>query len=213
LNFFNDEITNFVNSHTSFETEILKKVERLTNLKTLKPRMLSGSYQGRFLSMISKLLKPSNILEIGTFTGYSALCLAEGLTQKGKLITIDNNEEIHVIAEEAFKESVYYNQIIKITGNALSIIQDLDILFDLIFIDADKENYLNYYQSCLNKLNAGGLILADNVLWSGKVAKNAKLDDKKTRAIIEFCDYVQNDPRVENILIPIRDGIMMARKI
>jgi caffeoyl-CoA O-methyltransferase len=212
LNLFNDDIEKFINSHTSLEAEILKKIDRQTNLKTLKPRMLSGAYQGRFLSIISKLLKPKYILEIGTFTGYSALCLSEGLSKEGKLITIDNDEETHTIACQFFEESNYSSQIDKLLGNALSIIKDLDYKFDLIFIDADKESYLEYYQLCIEKLNSGGLILADNVLWSGKVLRNPPANDRKTKGLIEFCNYVQNDARVENILIPIRDGIMMARK-
>lgn len=213
MNFLDKNISGFIIDHTTEESEQLKVLDRNTHLKTLKPRMLSGNYQGRFLSMISKLIRPHNILEIGTFTGYSALCLAEGLRKNGNLITIDCNEETNVIATEAFKSSHFSNQIIQLTGNAISLIAGLNYTFDLVFIDADKENYLNYYSLCFDKLNEGGVILADNVLWSGKVVDKNSVSDKKTKALIDFCNHVQNDSRVENILLPIRDGILMARKI
>lgn len=202
-----------MNQHTSAEPEILKKLDRITNLKTLKPRMLSGHFQGRFLSMVSKLMRPNNILEIGTFTGYAALCLAEGLSDGGKLTTIDSNEETQEIAKLIFDESVFSKKIIALTGNAVAIIPTLNSTFDLIFIDADKENYLEYYKMCFPLLNKGGVILADNVLWSGKIVEKNASNDKKTNALIQFCDYVQSDARVENILLPIRDGIMMVKKI
>lgn len=197
--------------HTSGENDLLKKIDRDTHAKVMMPRMLSGHMQGRVLSMISCMVKPSVILEIGTYTGYSALCLAEGLKPDGKLITIDINEELEDRVRNYFRESPFTNQIDYRIGNALDIIPSLDASFDLVFIDADKENYARYYDLVINRVPLGGYILADNVLWSGKVLDEKA--DKDTRAIREFNRKIQEDPRVENVLLPVRDGILIMRKV
>jgi predicted O-methyltransferase YrrM len=189
---------------------LLKKIERETHLHILKPRMLSGHLQGRFLSMVSNMIRPKTILEIGTYTGYSTLCLAEGLNKNGKLITIDINEELERRVRGYFAES-QYEGIYYLIGNALKIIATLNYQFDLVFMDADKENYANYFDLVIDKLAPGGFILVDNVLWSGKVL-NVK-PDKDTRAILEFNKKIQNDARVENVLLPFRDGITIIRKL
>ena len=197
--------------HTSPESEQLKKINRDTHAGVMMPRMLSGHLQGRFLSMISKMIKPKTILEIGTYTGYSAICLAEGLAPNGRLITIDKNEELENKVRGYFQEAGLKTVIDYRIGNALKIIPDLDASFDLVFIDADKENYSNYFDLVINNVPSGGYLLADNVLWSGKVLDTKP--DKDTRAIIEFNKKVQDDNRVENILVPIRDGILVMRKL
>lgn len=201
----------YAEDHTNGEDSLLARINRETHLHVLKPRMLSGHIQGRTLSMISKLVHPKYILEIGTYTGYSALCLAEGLQKGGKLITLDKNEELRERVTRYFAESQYNNQIEPIFGEASSIIPQLDHTWDLIFIDADKENYPTYYDLTIDQLRSGGIILADNVLWSGKVY-DPKAKDKATETIRAFNKKVLEDPRVENVLLPIRDGIMMARK-
>lgn len=198
-------------AHTTSENDLLKKIDRDTHAKVMMPRMLSGHMQGRILSMISCMIKPAVILEIGTYTGYSALCFAEGLKAEGKLITIDINEELESRVRNYFKESPFHNQIDYRIGNALDIIPSLDLNFDLVFIDADKENYARYYDLVINRVPLGGYILADNVLWSGKVLDEKA--DKDTKAIREFNRKVQEDPRVENVLLPVRDGILIMRKI
>lgn len=197
--------------HTTSENELLKKIDRDTHAKVMMPRMLSGHMQGRILSMISCMIKPAVILEIGTYTGYSALCFAEGLRPEGKLITIDINEELESRVRNYFEESPFNNQIDYRIGNALDIIPSLDVNFDLVFIDADKENYARYYDLVINRVPLGGYILADNVLWSGKVLDEKT--DKDTKAIQEFNLKIQEDPRVENVLLPVRDGILIMRKI
>jgi caffeoyl-CoA O-methyltransferase len=211
MDFIPQGIQKYSEDHTSPESDLLKKINRDTNARVLMPRMLSGHMQGRILSMISKLVKPTTILEIGTYTGYSAICLAEGLQPGGKLITIDINEELENTVRSYFKESGFSNAIDYRIGNALEIIPTLKGSFDLVFIDADKENYGHYYDLVINHVPLGGYILADNVLWSGKVL-DAK-PDKDTRAIIEFNRKIQDDTRVENVLLPVRDGIMVIRKI
>lgn len=197
--------------HTSSESELLKKIDRDTHANVMMPRMLSGHMQGRILSMISCMVKPSVILEIGTYTGYSALCFAEGLKPEGKLITLDINEELESRVRNYFKESPFNSQIDYRIGNALDIIPSLDVNFDLVFIDADKENYARYYDLVINRVPLGGYILADNVLWSGKVLDEKA--DKDTKAIKEFNLKIQEDPRVENVLLPVRDGILLMRKV
>jgi len=197
--------------HTTAENELLRKIDRDTHANVMMPRMLSGHMQGRFLSMISTMIRPRVILEIGTYTGYSALCLAEGLKPDGKLITLDINEELEDRVRNYFKESPFHNQIDYRIGNALEIIPALDANFDLVFIDADKENYARYYDLVINRVPLGGYILADNVLWSGKVLDEKA--DKDTKAIKEFNRKVQEDSRVENVLLPVRDGILIMRKI
>jgi caffeoyl-CoA O-methyltransferase len=211
MDFLPEDLQKYVAGHTSDEPELLKKVTRDTHAKVLMPRMLSGHVQGRFLSMLSNLIRPENILEVGTYTGYSAICLAGGLKPGGKLVTIDVNEELESRVRNYFQEAGLIHQIDYRIGDAAHLIPTLDLVFDLVFIDADKENYSKYYDLVFDKVRAGGLILADNVLWSGKVT--GPKPDKDTRALLEFNQKVMNDPRVENLLLPLRDGIMMIRKI
>lgn len=211
MDFLPQDLEKYVEDHTSSESELLKKITRDTHAKVLMPRMLSGHVQGRFLSMISHSMTPKNILEVGTYTGYSAICLAEGLHRDGKLITIDVNEELESRVRKYFDEAGLNHKIDYRIGNAAQILPSLNLVFDLVFIDADKENYSKYYDLVFDKVRSGGLILADNVLWSGKVTKPKP--DKDTRALLEFNQKVMDDPRVENLLLPLRDGIMMIRKI
>lgn len=211
MEFIDPRLSNYSSDHSSSETEILKKINRDTHANVLKPRMLSGHLQGRVLSMISHMINPANILEIGTYTGYSAICLSEGLKPGGKLITIDKNAELETKLRKFFDEAGLSNTIELKIGNALKIIATLEEQFDLVFIDADKENNANYFDLVIDKVRKGGFILADNVLWSGKVIDVKP--DQHTRAILSFNDKVHNDPRVENVLLPIRDGIMMMRKL
>ncbi|NVO03775.1 MAG: O-methyltransferase [Bacteroidetes bacterium] len=208
----NEEIQKYANHHTREESDILKKLNRETYSKVLRPRMLSGHFQGALLEMLSLMIRPKQILEIGTYTGYSAICLVEGLVDGGTLHTIDNNEELEEIANSYFNEAGIQNKVKQYIGEALDIIPTIDEEFDLIFIDADKENYLNYYYLVFPKLRPGGFIIADNVLWSGKVVQEVKLNDKETKSIMEFNDFVQNDDRVTNVLLPIRDGLMVLCK-
>jgi predicted O-methyltransferase YrrM len=211
MDFLPDEILKYSEGHTSPESEILKQINRNTHAKVMMPRMLSGHLQGRFLSMISKLSKPKHILEIGTYTGYSAICLAEGLHPEGKLVTIDVNEELESRVRNYFIQAGLEEKIDYRIGDAAEIIPTINAQFDLVFIDADKENYATYYDLVFDKVLKGGLIMADNVLWSGKVVKPKP--DKDTRAILEFNQKVLNDARVEVLLLPIRDGILMSRKL
>jgi len=199
--------------HTSSEPELLAELRRETWLKVVNPRMLSGAYQGRLIALLSKLVRPLNILEIGTFTGYATLCLAEGLRENGKIITIDCNEELVDIQKKYIFKSKYAPQIDTLLGDALSLISKLEIRFDLVFIDADKQNYSTYFDLVIDKLNVGGIILTDNVLWNGKVIENKISNDVDTLSIVQYNKKVQTDIRVETILIPIRDGISITRKI
>jgi predicted O-methyltransferase YrrM len=210
MEFLPDDIADYIEAHTSQESDLLKKINRETHAKVMMPRMLSGQLQGRYLSMISHLLKPATILEIGTYTGYSAICLAEGLAEDGKLTTIDINEELETRVRDYFQQAGLSEKIDYRIGNALTIIPTINQQFDLVFIDADKENYSKYYDLVFDKVKVGGVILADNVLWSGKVTKPKP--DKDTRALLEFNAKVTTDNRVENVLLPLRDGIMMIRK-
>jgi len=213
MHFLPENIDNYVVKHSEDEPELLQQLNRETYQKILQPRMLSGHYQGRVLSMISKLVNPKNILEIGTYTGYSAICLAEGLQKKGELHTIDINEELYDFQRKYFDKSGYGKQIIQHLGNALDIIPNLDKTFDLVFIDADKENYANYFHAIIDKLNQGGIILSDNVLWSGKVLETKfKKEDTSTPALIEYNKLLKVDKRVESIILPIRDGLTITRK-
>ncbi len=207
-----DNITAYCTRHSDSEDDLLKELARQTHLKTLMPRMFSGHLQGVFLSLISQLAKPDRILEIGTFTGYSALCLAKGLTENGKLITLDNNLQTSLIAKDFFSKSLYKNKIEFISGDAPKIIPTLAYTFDLVFIDADKKNYALYYDLVFDKLKSGGLIIADNVLWSGKVLDLATNKDKGTLNMQAFNEKVANDPRVEKVMLPLRDGITLIRK-
>lgn len=214
MELFNPQVIDYCLQHTSPEDDILKQVSRETYAKVLMPRMLSGHLQGKTLELFSKMIQPQAILEIGTYTGYSAICMARGLAPGGKLITIDINAELEPMVRDFFERSGLSSKIEYKIGNALDIIPQLDGNFDLVFIDADKINYINYYEMIVEKVNSGGIILADNVLWSGKVLlqKEEKIS-KDTQAIVDFNLMVQKDPRVENVLFPIRDGIMMARKL
>ncbi|MCE3295911.1 MAG: methyltransferase [Crocinitomicaceae bacterium] len=212
MEFIAAELDDYVCKHSSDEPAILQELNRETHLKVLQPRMLSGHFQGRLLSMISKMARPERILEIGTYTGYSALCLAEGLTENGKLITIDVNEELEPMVRRYISKSDFKDRIDYRIGNAMELIPELEESFDIVFIDADKQNYLNYYTLVFDKVKPGGLILTDNVLWSGKVIREVKANDKETKIILEFNEFVKNDPRAETILLPIRDGIMLTRK-
>ena len=211
-NFINKDILEYSEKYSQQEPEILQELNRETHLKILNPRMLSGFFQGRLLSIISKLIKPKKVLEIGTYTGYSAICIAEGLNKNGIIHTIDKNEELNTIQKKYFKKSGLENNIIQYNGCALDIIPKIEEKFDLIFIDADKENYINYFNLVIDKLNNNGVILADNVLWSGKVI-NSEDHDLTTNVLREFNKNVNNDNRVETILLPIRDGISIIRKI
>ena len=211
MDFISEDLQNYIDLHTQKEPKLLQELNKETWRKILITRMLSGSFQGRLLSMLSKLIKPKVILEIGTYTGYSALCLAEGLHQNGILHTIDHNEELVWIQKKYFNRSDYKNKIVSHLGDALDIIYTLDLKFDLVFIDADKTNYTNYFEAVLPKMNVGGLILSDNVLWSGKVLQKADKKDKDTQALQIYNKLLAEDPRVENLLLPIRDGIMLTR--
>ncbi len=212
MEFIAEELDNYVCSHTSEEGELLKIINRETHLEVLQPRMLSGHFQGRVLSMFSKMIQPECVLEIGTYTGYSALCLAEGLKENGKLITIDVNEELESRVRGYFEASEFRSKIDYRIGDAMKIIPELNEQFDIVFIDADKLNYINYYNLVFSKVKIGGYIIADNVLWSGKVADESK-KDKDTELLREYNLLNHKDERVENVLFPIRDGLMMARKI
>lgn len=214
MDFIDPDLADYITAHSSPEPEHLRHIARYTHLNVLRPRMLSGHYQGRFLSMIAQMIKPRTILEIGTYTGYSALCLAEGLAPGGKLVTIDINQELEKTVRGFFEASACSSQIDFRIGNALEIIPTINLVFDLVFIDADKINYSKYFDLVIDKVRSGGFILADNVLWSGKVLqKNRAKDDKDTLAILEFNKKVHEDVRVENVLLPIRDGLMLLRKM
>jgi len=212
MHFIPEELGHYVVNHSEDEPELLQELTRETYQKILQPRMLSGHYQGRLLSMISKLIHPKNILEIGTYTGYSALCLAEGIQSDGALHTIDINEELLVFQRSYFDKSPYGKQIFQHLGNALEIIPSLDKTFDLIFIDADKDNYPAYFNAIIDKLNPGGIILSDNVLWSGKVIEPLKEDDFSTKALLEYNTILKEDKRIETVILPIRDGLTISRK-
>ncbi len=209
MEFISETISNYSEQHSEQESELLNALNRETHLKALSPRMLSGHLQGRVLSFISKLTKPKYILEIGTYTGYSALCFAEGLQSDGKLITIDPNEETNVIADKYFKQSSYSKQIELMAGDASKIIPKLNSEIDIVFIDADKRNYALYFDLVIDKVKKGGLIIADNVLWSGKVVLPENEMDEDTKAIHAFNKKVSDDKRVINLLLPVRDGLML----
>ncbi len=213
MEIINPKIMDYAEMHTTLEPELLSDLRRETWLKVVNPRMLSGSYQGRLIALISKMIRPKNILEIGTFTGYATLCLAEGLLENGQIITIDQNEELVDIQQKYFTKSKYALQINALLGEAITLIPNLDMTFDLIFIDADKQNYSAYFDLVIDKLNIGGIILTDNVLWNGKVIENTNPNDMDTLAIQAYNKKVHSDTRVETILLPIRDGISITRKI
>lgn len=213
MKFLVEEIEEYSAAHTEEENALLKSLDRETHANILNPRMLSGHVQGRFLSMISRMIRPDRILEIGTYTGYSGICLCEGLNPGGRLITIDLNEELESFTRRYFDGTPFKDQIDYRIGNALDIIPKLTDTFDIVFIDADKINYSAYFNLCLDKVRAGGFLIADNVLWSGKVVEQLKKGDKDTQALLDFNRMVHEDPRVSNILLPIRDGLMILQKL
>jgi predicted O-methyltransferase YrrM len=212
MEFIDPLLDKYVCEHTSNESDLLKKINRETHLEVLQPRMLSGHFQGRVLSMFSKMIRPDRILEIGTYTGYSAICLAEGLTPDGKLVTVDINEELAARVRGYFAESPFSHQIDYLIGDAMELIPALNEKWDIVFIDADKHNYINYYHLVFPMVKVGGYIIADNVLWSGKVIDPSQ-HDKDTLLLREYNQLVHQDNRVEEVLFPIRDGLMIARKI
>lgn len=211
MSFLSEKLNEYVVNHSQNEPQLLQQLNKETWQKVLNPRMLSGAYQGRILAMISKLTNPKNILEIGTYTGYSALCLAEGLQKDGHLITLDRNEELEQFCKKYFDASPYKNQITHKIGNAVEIIPTLHQKFDLVFIDADKVNYCNYFNLIIDKMNPGGVILSDNVLWSGKVVETVKPNDKDTLALLAYNTLLNNNDRIETVLLPIRDGLTISR--
>lgn len=206
------KIENYIDAHTTDETDVLYDLNRATHLKTFYPNMLSGKVQGKFLEMVSRMIRPKYILEVGTFTGYSAIALAKGLVDGGKLITLEVNEEMESFIRDYIQKSGMEDKIQLIIGNALKIIPALPHEFDLVFIDADKEQYVDYYELALNKLKKGGFMLADNVLWSGKVLENDAKSDKETLGIKVFNEHVKNDKRIEQVMLSVRDGLMLIRK-
>jgi len=214
MEFIDAALLDYCEKHTSSEDELLQKITRETRAKVLMPRMISGHLQGKMLELFTKMLNPKTILEIGTYTGYSGICMARGLSKEGKLITLDINDELEKMVRGFFEESGLADQIDYRLGNALEIIPELPGPFDMVFIDADKFNYAKYFDLVIDKVSSGGIIMADNVLWSGKIlVEEGKKIDKDTQAILDFNSKIQEDPRVENVLLPIRDGVMMARKI
>lgn len=211
MHFISQDLEDYIEQHSQKEPELLAALNKETYQKILLPRMLSGHFQGRVLSMLSKLIRPVNILEIGTYTGYSALCLCEGMQENGLLHTIDIKEELIDFQRKYFDKSPWGNQIVQHLGEALDIIPTLDLKFDLVFIDADKENYINYFELIVPKMNKGGIILSDNVLWSGKVLEPLKNNDLSTKILVEYNKLLKNDPRVETVILPIRDGLTVSR--
>lgn len=211
MDFLPEKLDDYVVEHSQPEPQILKELNKETWQKVLNPRMLSGRFQGRVLSMISKLIQPKTILEIGTYTGYSALCMAEGMMAEGKIHTIDRNEELYDFQRKYFDKSEFGSQIIQYVGNALDIIASIDEKFDLVFIDADKSNYTNYFNLIIDKMNKGGIILSDNVLWSGKVIEELNPKDSDTAALLKYNKLMNTDDRIETVLLPIRDGLTISR--
>lgn len=208
---FDDSVNNFIHDHTSPANDLLNELERETYLKVLRPRMVSGHLQGKVLEMLSQMIQPKYILELGTFTGYSALCLAKGLPIEGVLHTIDHNDELETFAQKYFDKSPYKNQIQLHIGDARNLIPTFEETFDLVFMDADKRQYSEYYDLIFDKINPGGYLIADDVLWYGKMNLD-KPDDAYTKGLMDFNKKVQEDDRVENVLFPIRDGLMVVRK-
>ncbi|WP_372918229.1 O-methyltransferase [Salegentibacter sp.] len=211
MHFLPEAIDEYIVKHSAKEPDLLAKLNRETNQKVLRPRMLSGHYQGRVLSLLSKMKHPQTILEIGTYTGYSALCLAEGLAKDGTLHTIDIDEELYDFQKKYFDASTYKDQIYQYLGDALDIIPTIEAKFDLVFIDADKPNYPAYFRLIIEKMSPGGIILSDNVLWSGKVIETLNKDDESTKALLEYNNLLAEDDRVETVILPIRDGLTLSR--
>ena len=213
MNFLPEKIDEYVVDNSQKEPQILQELTKETWQRVLNPRMLSGAFQGRILSMISKIINPKDILEIGTYTGYSAICIAEGISNEATIDTIDKNEELEDIQNKYFKKSGFRDQIKQHIGNAVEIIPTLDKKFDLVFIDADKSNYCNYFNLVIGKMKKGGIILSDNVLWSGKVVEKLDKKDTDTKALLEYNRLLNSDPRVETVLLPIRDGLSISRVV
>lgn len=213
MHFISAELEDYIENHSENEPDLLAALNRETYQKILLPRMLSGHFQGRVLSLLSKLIRPEVILEIGTYTGYSALCLCEGMTPSGQLHTIDVKEELVDFQRKYFDKSPWGKQIIQHLGPAAEIIPTLDVKFDLVFVDADKENYLNYFELIVPKMNKGGIILSDNVLWSGKVTEPVAPNDISTKVLVDYNLALKNDPRIETIILPIRDGLSVSRVV
>ena len=211
MHFLSPSIEDYIRDHSEEEPELLRELTRETHLKVIQPRMITGHFQGRVLSMLAKLINPKYILEIGTYTGYSALCLAEGLQTDGELHTIDINEELNAMQRRYFDRSGLGERIIQHTGNALDIIPHLETVFDLVFIDAEKTDYPNYFEAVLEKTRPGSVILSDNVLWSGKVVEPLNAKDRATKTLLEYNKKLQEDPRIETVLLPIRDGLTLSR--
>lgn len=213
MDFISEKLTEYISKNSNIEPEILTRLNQETHQKILKPRMLSGHIQGRFLSMLSKMKSPSTILEIGTYTGYGTLCLLEGLKEDGKIFTIDRNEELLKIQNKYFEESGKRDKIIQLTGNAKEILNDLNETYDLVFIDADKENYIEYFKQVSERLNKNGIIISDNVLWSGKVLDSSLEKDEETNALVNFNKILNEDKRFETVILPLRDGLSISRLI
>ena len=213
MDFISEKLTEYISENSNTEPEILAKLNEETFQKVLQPRMLSGHIQGRFLSMISKMKSPSCILEIGTYTGYGTLCLAEGLSDGGKIFTIDRNEELLKIQNKYFEMSGKRDKIIQLTGNAKDILENLDESYDIVFIDADKENYIKYFNLVSERLNNNGIIISDNVLWSGKVLNSPSKNDEETNILIEFNKTLNEDERFETVILPLRDGLSVSRLV
>ena len=211
MHFLSQDLEDYIEQHSENEPALLAALNKETYQKILLPRMCSGHFQGRVLSMLSKLIRPLTVLEIGTFTGYATLCLCEGMQANGQLHTIDIKEELVDFQRKYFDQSPWKNQITQHLGEAVDIIPTLDLKFDLVFIDADKENYINYFHLVLPKMNAGGIILSDNVLWSGKVVEPLQKNDLSTKVLLEYNLLLKNDPRIETVLLPIRDGLTVSR--
>ena len=211
MHFLPEALENYISLHSQNEPDILRELTRETHLKVVQPRMITGHYQGRVLSMLSKLIQPGRILEIGTYTGYSAICLAEGLANDGLLHTIDINEELSEMQRKFFDRSGFGDKIIQHTGDALKIIPELDQVFDLVFIDAEKKMYDAYFEAVIEKTRPGSIILTDNVLWSGKVVEPLDKKDMVTRNLLAYNEKLKNDPRVETVILSIRDGLSLCR--
>ncbi|MGK4567015.1 O-methyltransferase [Flavobacterium sp. 3HN19-14] len=213
MHFLSEDLEDYIEQHSENEPELLAKLNKETYQKILLPRMLSGHFQGRVLSMLSKLIRPVNILEIGTYTGYATLCLCEGMRENGQIHTIDIKEELVDFQRKYFDLSPWGKQIFQHLDEATNVIPKLDLKFDLVFIDADKENYINYYEMIVPKMNKGGIILSDNVLWSGKVVQEVDPKDVSTNILLQYNQLLKDDPRVETVLLPIRDGLTVSRVI
>ena len=211
MHFLSDELDSYVTQHSENEPELLALLNKETHQKILAPRMLSGHFQGRVLSMLSKIIHPTTILEVGTYTGYATLCLAEGLAENGTIDTLDNEEELFDFQRKYFDKTIWANQITQHLGDALNIIPTLTKKYDLVFIDADKENYINYFHLIVPMMDKGGIIISDNVLWSGKVLEEVKQGDSTTQILLEYNQLLKEDPRVETVLLPIRDGLTVSR--